>query len=138
LIGFEGASAIRRLIDSELEKAGVEVPVVMELRSIHSILRMVALRLGLAFVSRLGVEGAKDVKIIDVTRVRLTRSLAVVRRRGRPLSVAAQAFLESIGAARGPAAMGPLARAQPGPRVRFLPRRAASGILGPGRQECIS
>ncbi len=96
LIGFEGDTAIRRLVDSALEKAGVQVEVVMELRSIQSILRMVALQLGLAFVSRLGVEAAGErVAVINVTGLKITRSLAVIRRRGRPLSIAAEAFLQS-------------------------------------------
>ena len=100
LIGFEGDAAIRRLVDSALEKAGVKVEVVMELRSIQSILRMVALQLGLAFVSRLGVEAAgKGVKVIDVTGLKITRSLAVVHRRGRALSVAAGAFRDRVVAA---------------------------------------
>lgn len=97
LIGFEAGSAIRRLVDSELERAGVSVEVVMELRSVQSILRMVALRLGVAFVSRLGVEAAgRGVKVVDVTGLQITRSLAVVRRLGRPLSAAAQAFLDHM------------------------------------------
>lgn len=101
LIGFEAGSAIRRLIDSELEKAGVEISVVMELRSIQSILKLVALRLGLAFVSRMGVEAAdRGVEVIDVTGVRISRRLAVVRRQSRPLSVAAEAFLETLVADR--------------------------------------
>jgi DNA-binding transcriptional LysR family regulator len=97
LIGFEGGSAIRRLIDRALEQSGVEVQVVMELRSIQSILRMVALRLGLAFVSRLGVEAAGEgVKVIRVQGLRITRTLAVIRKRDRPLSVAAAAFLRHL------------------------------------------
>lgn len=100
LIGFEADSAIRRLVDGALEKAGVRVEVVMELRSIQAILRMVALRLGIAFVSRLGVEAAgRGVRVVDVSGLKITRSLAVIRRRGRPLSVAAETFLERITAA---------------------------------------
>jgi DNA-binding transcriptional LysR family regulator len=94
LIGFMEGSAIRRLIDRALEERGVQVQVVMELRSIQSILRMVALHLGLAFVSRLGVERAGEgVKVIPVQGLRITRTLAVIRKKGRPLSVAAAAFL---------------------------------------------
>ena len=97
LIGFEGDAAIRRLVDRALEEAGVRVEVVMELRSVQSILRMVALGLGLAFVSRLGVEAAgKSIKVIDVTGLTVTRELAVVHQRARPLSVAAEAFLERV------------------------------------------
>ncbi len=100
LIGFESDAAIRRLVDRALEEAGVRVEVVMELRSIQSILRMVALGLGLGFVSQLGVEAAgKGVRVIDVAGLRITRELAVVHRRARPLSVAAEAFRERIVAA---------------------------------------
>jgi len=94
LIGFERDSAIRRLVDAALESAGVQVEVVMELRSIQSILQMVALRLGVAFVSRLGVDAAGSaVRVVQVRGVSIRRSLAVVSKRGRPLSVAAEAFL---------------------------------------------
>ncbi len=94
LIGFERGSAIRRLIDRALEQRGVAMRVVMELRSIQSILRMVELDQGLAFVSRLGVDAR--VRVIDVPGLRIQRTLAVIRRKGRPLSVAARAFLESL------------------------------------------
>jgi DNA-binding transcriptional LysR family regulator len=100
LIGFEGGSAIRSLIDDALDAASVDVEVVMELRSIQSILRMVALDLGLAFVSRLGVEAAgRGVEVVSVRGLKIVRTLAVIRRRGRPLSVAAEAFLQRIMAA---------------------------------------
>ena len=37
-VGFEGGSAIRQIVDSNLREAGVEINVVMELRSIPAIL----------------------------------------------------------------------------------------------------
>lgn len=97
LIGFEAGSMIRQLIDDALADAGVSVDVVMELRSIQSILRMVALHLGLAFVSRQGVEAAgAGVKEIPVAGLRIARPLGVIRRQGKPLSVAAEAFLRTM------------------------------------------
>jgi DNA-binding transcriptional LysR family regulator len=97
LIGFERDSAIRRLVDGALEEAGIQVEVVMELRSIQSILRMVALRLGVAFVSRLGVDAAgRGVGIVPVKGLSIRRSLGVVTKRRRPLSVAAEAFLAHL------------------------------------------
>lgn len=97
LIGFEGDAAIRRLVDRALEDADVQVEVVMELRSVQAILRMVALDLGVAFVSQLGVEAAgKDVRVIDVNGLKIKRRLAVIHKRTRPLSIAAEAFLERI------------------------------------------
>jgi molybdate transport repressor ModE-like protein len=101
LIGFEEGSAIRRIIDRALDERGIEVELVMQLRSIQSILRMVALDLGLAFVSRMGVAHAgESVAVIDVRGLRIARSLAVIRKRGRPLSAAARAFLEHLRSAR--------------------------------------
>jgi DNA-binding transcriptional LysR family regulator len=96
LIAFEGGSAIRRLIDRALERRGVAMPVAMELRSIQSMLRMVALDLGLAFVSRLGVDAKKSgVSVLDVEGLRIRRTLGVItkRGRGRPLGAAAREFL---------------------------------------------
>ena len=66
----------------------------MELRSIPSILRMVDLEHGLAFVSRLGL-GART-HVVPVRGLRIERTLAVVTKRGRPLSVAADAFLRHL------------------------------------------
>jgi molybdate transport repressor ModE-like protein len=94
LIGFEAGSAIRRLIDDALARRGIAMQVVMELRSIQSILRMVELGLGLAFVSRMGV--ARDTVVVDVPGLRIERTLAVATKRGRPLSAAAAAFLKQL------------------------------------------
>jgi molybdate transport repressor ModE-like protein len=94
LIGFEAGSAIRRIIDDALLRRGIAMKIVMELRSIQSILRMVELGLGLAFVSSLGL-GADAVRI-EVPGLRIERTLAVATRRGRPLSAAAAAFLKEL------------------------------------------
>jgi len=97
LIGFEAGSAIRHLIDGALEQRGVEMQVIMELRSIQSILRMVQLDLGLAFVSALGVhENDPRIAVVPVTGLRIQRTLAVITKAGRPLSLAAGAFLKHL------------------------------------------
>ncbi|MCA9690164.1 MAG: LysR family transcriptional regulator [Myxococcales bacterium] len=96
MVGFEADSAIRRLIDGALRDAGVTAHVVMELRSIAAILRMVALTHSLAFVSELGLRGARGVRVLPVRRLAIVRSLAVIHKRGRPLSPAASAFLELL------------------------------------------
>jgi DNA-binding transcriptional LysR family regulator len=93
LVGFEVGSAIRRLIDAQLQGAGVEMNVVMELRSIPAILQMVRSSASLAFVSRIGVQDDDPrVRVLRVRGLKITRQLAVVSRRGRPLSAAARAF----------------------------------------------
>ena len=93
LVGFEAGSAIRHRIDAALREAGVEMNVVMELRSIASILQMVATTRSLAFVSELGVSD-RDARILPlrVHRLNIVRELAIIRRRGRPLSPAGAAF----------------------------------------------
>ena len=97
LIGFEQGSAIRNLIDRGLMQRGVRMEVVMELRSIASIVRMVALRQGLAFVSALGVEAtAEPIVPLKVRGLRIVRNLGIIRKRGRPLSLAAAAFLKAL------------------------------------------
>jgi DNA-binding transcriptional LysR family regulator len=95
LVGFEGGSAIRQIIDTQLRQKGVEMNVVMELRSIPAILRMVATTGNLAFVSYLGVEGT-PVRVLDVRGLQITRQLGVITKRGRSLSPAAAAFLERL------------------------------------------
>ncbi len=92
LVAFESRSAIRRLIDGALLAAGVRVDVVMELRSIASMLRMVEKTGSLAFVSRLGLEAGSTLQALEVRGFELTRHLAIATRRGVPLPPAAAAF----------------------------------------------
>lgn len=97
LVGFESPSAIRSLIDGALQEAGVRVHVVMELRSIPAILRMVGATHCLAFVSQLGVgSDPADVRVLPITGLKIERHLAILRKRDRPLSPAAQKFVELL------------------------------------------
>ncbi|MFT5172830.1 MAG: DNA-binding transcriptional LysR family regulator [Gammaproteobacteria bacterium] len=96
LVGFEAGSAIRHLIDAALRDAGVEMNVVMELRSIPAIVRMVAMTGNLAFVSQLGVDNERDVRAIRLRGLDIRRELAVISRRGVVLSPAAQAFVQRL------------------------------------------
>ncbi|HPQ24006.1 MAG TPA: LysR family transcriptional regulator [Gammaproteobacteria bacterium] len=91
-VAFEAGSALRHIIDGKLRDAGVEVNVVMELRSIPAILRMVSTTGNLAFVSQLGMEQQNDVVAVPVQGLRIERRLAVIARRGAVLSPAAAAF----------------------------------------------
>lgn len=97
-VGFESPSAIRSLIDGALRDAGVNVNVVMELRSIPAILRMVTVTGRLAFVSQLGLgsERGREVVPLPVTGLRISRRLAIIKKRGRPLSPAAEAFAREL------------------------------------------
>ena len=95
-VAFEAGSALRQIIDSKLRDAGVEVNVVMELRSIPAILRMVSTTGNLAFVSQLGMEQQNDVVAVQVQGLRIERRLAVIARRGVTLSPAASAFTRRL------------------------------------------
>ncbi|MFT7668352.1 MAG: DNA-binding transcriptional LysR family regulator [Planctomycetota bacterium] len=97
LVGFESPSAIRSLIDGALHDVGVKVNVVMELRSIPAILRMVGATECLAFVSQIGVGAEPEgVRVIPVSGLRIQRGLAVIRKRARPLSPAADSFAKLL------------------------------------------
>jgi len=100
-VAFEAGSALRQIIDSKLREAGVEVNVVMELRSIPAILRMVSTTGNLAFVSRLGMEQQTDVVAVPVQGLRIERRLAVIARRGITLSPAAGAFAKRLQSLQG-------------------------------------
>lgn len=91
LVLFEAGSAIRNLIDSRLEEAGVNVDIVMELRSIESIKQMVAQGIGAAFVSRFALPD--ETSGLRASHNAIKRILAVVHRTDRSLSAAARAFL---------------------------------------------
>ena len=95
-VAFEAGSALRQIIDSKLRDAGVEVNVVMELRSIPAILRMVSTTGNLAFVSQLGMAQQNDVIAVTVRGLRIERRLAVIARRGVALSPAAGAFTKRL------------------------------------------
>ncbi len=95
-VAFEAGSALRQIIDARLREAGVQVNVVMELRSIPAILRMVTTTGNLAFVSQLGMDTHSDVMELPVPGLRIERRLAVIARRGVNLSPAAAAFSERL------------------------------------------
>ncbi|MCB1786864.1 MAG: LysR family transcriptional regulator [Chromatiaceae bacterium] len=95
-VAFEAGSALRQIIDGKLREAGVEINVVMELRSIPAILRMVSTTGNLAFVSQLGVEQHGDAVAVPVQGLRIERRLAVIARRGATLSPASAAFKQRL------------------------------------------
>jgi DNA-binding transcriptional LysR family regulator len=96
LVGFEAGSAIRQLIDNALRAAGVEMNVVMELRSIPAIVRMVMTTGNLAFVSQMGVESESGVSALQVQGLNIRRELAVITRKGAELSPAAGSFAAQL------------------------------------------
>ncbi|MGB1110746.1 MAG: LysR family transcriptional regulator [Gammaproteobacteria bacterium] len=95
-VGFEAGSAIRQIIDNSLREAGVEMNPVMELRSIPAILRMVESTGYVAFVSKLGIGDQEGIRVIPVEGLEVVRELAVITRRGHPLSPAAREFANQL------------------------------------------
>ena len=95
-VGFEAGSAIRQSIDAALRNAGVEINVMMELRSIPAILRMVATTGNLAFVSQVSLQGQRGVREIPVQNLTIERKLAVIVKQGAPLSLSARTFTDRL------------------------------------------
>lgn len=95
-IGFEAHTAVRQIIESTLRRAGVEMNVVMELRSIPAILRMVATTGSLAFVSKLGIGQTDEIVEIPVQGLAIERTLALVSKKHQQLSPAASTFAKRI------------------------------------------
>ena len=92
-VGFEAGSAIRQIVDTALREAGVEINVVMELRSIAAIVQMVATTGSLGFVSHMGVRNQDSVRQINVRGLSIKRRLGLVRRKSSALSPAAEQFV---------------------------------------------
>lgn len=95
-VGFEGGSAIRQLVDASLREAGVEINVIMELRSIPAILRMVVTTDSLAFVSQLGVAGQTLVSELETKDLTISRRLGLARRKGEKLSQVTEQFAQRL------------------------------------------
>lgn len=90
IVGFEGGTAVRRLIDGALRQANVQVKVAMELRSVGAILQMMDATQSLAFVSELAVGRGRAA--ISVGGLHIVRDLALVWRTSRSLSPASERF----------------------------------------------
>jgi DNA-binding transcriptional LysR family regulator len=91
-VAFETGSAIRHLIDDELRRAGVECDVVMELRSIPTMLKMVATTQSLAFVSDLSLGTTPGLRPIKVRGLTMARDIGLATRHDMPLPAASAAF----------------------------------------------
>ncbi len=97
VVAFEAGSAVRSLIDAAAGANGVSLDVVMELRSIESIVQMVEAEVGVGFVSRFALDAEPSAgKGLTCLDGKLTRTLAVVRRRDRVPSHAAAAFERAL------------------------------------------
>lgn len=93
VVAFEAGSAVRKIIDQAAAAHGVTLEVVMELRSIESIVQMVRADIGVGFVSTHGLPGKMGISCRDGA---LTRQLGVIRTLGRLPSRASAVFEEML------------------------------------------
>lgn len=91
LVLFEAGSSVREHIDQRLHESGVEIEIVMELRSIASIVQMVNQGIGAGFVSKFALAKGEGLKCSDG---KIERELAIAYRSDRDLSPSAKAFLD--------------------------------------------
>lgn len=89
MVGFEAGSAVREVIDRAAAAAGISLNVVMELRSIDCIKQMVGAGIGVGFISRFAL---KEGEGLACREGRVSRRLALIRRRDRIPSAAVAAF----------------------------------------------
>lgn len=93
VVAFEAGSAVRKIIDQAAASHGVALEVVMELRSIESIVQMVRANIGVGFVSKHGLPSGMGLRCKDGG---LTRKLGVVRAKNRLQSHAAATFERAL------------------------------------------
>jgi DNA-binding transcriptional LysR family regulator len=97
LIMFNRGSGYYTLVDSALREAGALVSPTMELDNMEATKKMVEEGLGIAILPKVAVE--REVRRGELRQVRVQgmtmprRQIALIYRRGRPLSRAAQAFV---------------------------------------------
>ncbi|MCC5823793.1 MAG: LysR family transcriptional regulator [Phycisphaerales bacterium] len=96
VVAFEAGSAVRRRIDEAAAAHGVALRVVMELRSIESIVQMVRADIGVGFVSKHGLPEGAGLRPGGGAGGAIERELAVVRRRDRVPSHATAAFERAL------------------------------------------
>jgi DNA-binding transcriptional LysR family regulator len=98
-IAFDRDIPTRRLVDRFLRAAKTTVTVTMELDNIETIKRSVEAGLGISILPRPALENevrAKTLVARPFAGVHLTRPIGIIYRRGRELSPACQAFLETL------------------------------------------
>lgn len=93
VVAFEAESAVRRLIDATASEQGVALNVVMELRSIESIVQMVKAEIGVGFVSKYGLPDGAGLRLAATP---IERQLGVIRRSDRVPSHATAAFERAL------------------------------------------
>lgn len=93
----ETGSATRAAIVAHLEQSNLKVEIIMEMENPESVKKAVQSGLGIAFISKFGVETELKAKSLVAVRVRgldIRRELKIVYRKDKHLGRAAQRFIE--------------------------------------------
>ncbi|MBB1623771.1 LysR family transcriptional regulator [Achromobacter sp. UMC71] len=103
LVLFEPGARTRRLVDDWFEAAGIAAKPIMELGSTEAMKEIVAAGLGCAVLPKLAVSGAGQRSALALRPLtpRLSRTLAIVVRRDKPLSRGLRHLQEALLALRG-------------------------------------
>ena len=100
LIMFNRGSSYYALVDNALREAGVPVSPAMELDNMEATKKMVEEGLGIALLPRVAVAQEIDrgeLREIEIRKMAMPRrEVALIYRRGRPLSRAAEAFIKLL------------------------------------------
>ncbi|MCH8850965.1 MAG: LysR family transcriptional regulator [Chloroflexi bacterium] len=100
LIMFNRGSSYYALVDNALREAGVPVSPAMELDNMEATKKMVEEGLGIALLPRVAVAQEIDrgeLREIEIRKMTMPRrEVALIYRRGRPLSRAAEAFIKLL------------------------------------------
>lgn len=114
LVLYASGGNTRRLVDAWFLRAGLNVRPAMELDSVEAIKQLVGAGLGYALLPGMAVPaGPRDQLDVRPLQPALTRTLAIVLRRDKPLTAGLRALLDGLrglGQEHGPAAPGPRAR----------------------------
>ena len=100
LIMFNRGSGYYKLVDNALHEAGLLVSPTMELDNMEATKKMVEEGLGIAILPKAAVErelqdgGLRQIRVDGMTMPQ--REIALIYRKGRPLSRAAQAFVQLL------------------------------------------
>jgi DNA-binding transcriptional LysR family regulator len=103
-IGFERDIATRRAIDRALRARGVALRYVSEVDNIDTIKRFVEVGQGVAIVPEPAVQSevkGETLAVVHFSDERISRPLAVVHRKGKQFSLAAERFIEFLMAKKG-------------------------------------
>jgi DNA-binding transcriptional LysR family regulator len=98
-IAFDHDLAIRRAIDRVLRQAGVRVDIVMQFDNIETIKQAIAIAAGVSVLPRPAVAkevGIRALAAIPLAIGGLVRPIAIIHRRGRPLTSAVSRFIEAL------------------------------------------